>query len=90
MRLGLIIRNSGPDALAQVREMPQLAEELGFDSVWVSDHLTVPPSFAQRYDAHWLEATVALAHVASHATRVRTGFSALIRWAAAADAGRCS
>lgn len=78
IKLGLIVRNSGADAARQVAEVPPLAEDLGFDSIWVSDHVSVPPEFARRYDEHWLEASVALASAAAHTTRIRVGFSALI------------
>lgn len=78
MRLGLIVRNSGVDAVRQVSELPALAEDLGFSSVWVSDHVLVPPAFAERYDDHWLEAVTALAGIASVTSRVSLGFSALI------------
>jgi alkanesulfonate monooxygenase SsuD/methylene tetrahydromethanopterin reductase-like flavin-dependent oxidoreductase (luciferase family) len=78
VRLGLVVRNSGPDGARAVAEIPRLAEELGFDSVWVSDHLAVPESFAARYDEHWLEAAASLSYVAGITSRVRLGFSALI------------
>jgi alkanesulfonate monooxygenase SsuD/methylene tetrahydromethanopterin reductase-like flavin-dependent oxidoreductase (luciferase family) len=78
VHVGIIIRNSGIDAERQVAELPLLVESLGFNSVWVSDHLTVPDDFAARYDEHWLEATVALACIAASTRRVRLGFSALV------------
>jgi len=58
--------------------MPALAESLGFDSVWVSDHLDVPASFAERYDEHWLEAVTAASFALATTARIQVGFSALI------------
>jgi alkanesulfonate monooxygenase SsuD/methylene tetrahydromethanopterin reductase-like flavin-dependent oxidoreductase (luciferase family) len=37
--VGLAIPNMGEDAPTAVRELPMLAEDLGYDSVWVTDHL---------------------------------------------------
>lgn len=78
MRLGLVVPTSGPDARGLVREIPRMAQDLGFDSVWISDHLVVPPEFAERYGAGWLEAVSVASAIAHAEPRVAIGFSALV------------
>jgi alkanesulfonate monooxygenase SsuD/methylene tetrahydromethanopterin reductase-like flavin-dependent oxidoreductase (luciferase family) len=78
MRLGLVLRNSGPDATDAVRRIPDLATELGYDAVWASDHVLSPPSFAARYGVEWLDPFIALAAVVDRAPAVTLGFSVLV------------
>jgi probable F420-dependent oxidoreductase len=54
-----------------------LAEELGFDDVWVSDHLVIPKD--QPYPApHLCDPLVALAFAAATTTRIGIGTSVLV------------
>jgi alkanesulfonate monooxygenase SsuD/methylene tetrahydromethanopterin reductase-like flavin-dependent oxidoreductase (luciferase family) len=78
MRFGLVVRTSGADAVRSIREVPRLAEDLGFDSVWLSDHLVVSAEFADRYGAPWLEAVTAATAIAASTPRLTIGFSALV------------
>lgn len=78
MRFGLVARSSGPDAGRSIREVPAMAEDLGFDSVWVSDHLMVPATFADRYGDEWLEAVTVASSIAVTTERLDVGFSALV------------
>ncbi len=61
------LRVGGPPKFVQAA---QLAEESGFDAVWVGDHLHMP---APVYDS-----TVALAAVAATTTRVKLGFGVML------------
>jgi probable F420-dependent oxidoreductase len=62
----------------QITELAHRAEELGFDGVWVAEHVLPPtrhpdPSYASEYDPF-----VLLAHLAAHTSRVRIGTSVLV------------
>jgi alkanesulfonate monooxygenase SsuD/methylene tetrahydromethanopterin reductase-like flavin-dependent oxidoreductase (luciferase family) len=59
-----------PKTLAEIASQARLAEEVGFDSVWVMDHV-----FIQRPSGRVLshEPLVCLAHVASQTSRIRFG-----------------
>jgi alkanesulfonate monooxygenase SsuD/methylene tetrahydromethanopterin reductase-like flavin-dependent oxidoreductase (luciferase family) len=59
-----------PKTLAEIANQARLAEEVGFDSVWVMDHL-----FLQRPGGRVLshEPLITLAHVAAATNRVRFG-----------------
>jgi probable F420-dependent oxidoreductase len=51
------------------------AEELGFASLWVTDHLLTAQRF---YRVSWTEPLITLAHVAAVTTRVQLGTSVLV------------
>ena len=78
MRLGAVVRNSGGDAVRAVRELPQHAEELGFDSVWFTDHVIGARAFEPVYEPEWVEALTALSYLASATRRIRIGVSVMV------------
>jgi alkanesulfonate monooxygenase SsuD/methylene tetrahydromethanopterin reductase-like flavin-dependent oxidoreductase (luciferase family) len=76
--LGLILPNYGgalePERLASAAIA---AEEAGFDSGWVTDHLIVPPEHAPIY-GEIAEALVTLGFLAGRTRRLLLGVSALV------------
>ena len=76
--LGLILPNYG-DALEAERlaSVAIAAEEAGFDSGWVTDHLIVPPEYAPIY-GQIAEALVTLGFLAGRTRRLQIGVSALV------------
>jgi alkanesulfonate monooxygenase SsuD/methylene tetrahydromethanopterin reductase-like flavin-dependent oxidoreductase (luciferase family) len=78
LHLGLILPNYG-DGLETERLVAAAlaAEETGFDSGWVTDHLIVPPDHAPIYGTI-AEALVSLAFLAGRTTRLQLGVSALV------------
>src|SRR6201996_3717865 len=76
--VGLAIPNMGEDAPAAVRELPALAEDLGYNSVWVTDHLVGLRATDEVYGPHWLEAVTALTWVAATTRRIRVGTGVLV------------
>ena len=63
---------SHPD---DVRQFARRAEELGFDSLWITDHIITAHRF---YRVSWLDALITLAHVAAVTEEVKLGTSVLI------------
>lgn len=63
---------SHPD---DVRSFARRAEELGFDSLWITDHIITAHRF---YRVSWLDALITLAHVAAVTEEVKLGTSVLI------------
>jgi probable F420-dependent oxidoreductase len=59
----------------QVRRFAARAEELGFDSLFVTDHLLTATRF---YRVSWLEPLTTLAYAAAETSRVRLGTSILV------------
>jgi len=78
-------RAASPDA---IRRVAQRAEELGFDGVWVSDHIVIPQTevdpFAHRFGdpthigSLIYEPLTVLAFVAACTTRIRLGTTVII------------
>ena len=78
MHLGLILPNYGEaldhEALSRVA---LAAEEAGFDSGWVTDHVLVPPEHAPIYGTI-AEPLVSLGFLAAKTSRLELGVSALV------------
>ena len=61
-----------------ITTVAQRAEALGFDSVWVSDHIVVPHSAIPRFGEVFFEPFTTLAYVAGKTRRIRLGTSVII------------
>jgi probable F420-dependent oxidoreductase len=78
MRFGVILHNYGPGAgLAGMVSTAAAAEELGFDSVWATDHVLLPLGDAPRFE-HIFEALTTLTYLAGRSERLRLGISSLV------------
>ena len=78
LHFGLILPNYGPALSAQaLADAAAAAEESGFDSAWVTDHLIVPAEHAEVYGTI-AEALVSLGFLAARTTRIELGVSALV------------
>jgi alkanesulfonate monooxygenase SsuD/methylene tetrahydromethanopterin reductase-like flavin-dependent oxidoreductase (luciferase family) len=78
LHLGLILPNYGDELDAErLAGAAHAAEDAGFDSGWVTDHLIVPGEHAPVYGTI-AEALVSLGFLAGRTTRLQLGVSALI------------
>ena len=78
LHLGLILPNYGDGLEAErLAACAVAAEEAGFDSGWVTDHLVVPDEHAAIYGSI-AEALVSLGFLAGRTKRLQLGVSALI------------
>ncbi|WP_428484443.1 LLM class F420-dependent oxidoreductase [Rhodopila sp.] len=79
MQLGIhlphIGRKAGPDS---IRRAAIQAEELGFDDVWVSEHIIVPKDAGYPPSANFWDPVLTLTWAAAVTTRVRLGTSVLV------------
>ena len=84
MKFGVCIPHYGrPIDAAGLTEMAIKAEEMGFDSVWVTDHIIVPHVIPDRppdivYRRNMLEPITLLAHLGAVTSRVNIGTSVII------------
>jgi probable F420-dependent oxidoreductase len=67
--------NAEPTALARGA---RAAEEAGFESIWVGDHIALPPDAPDDAFDPRLEAVVTLAHLAAVTQRVKLGLGVII------------
>ena len=78
MRFGYILPNYGRMMSArQLVELSRTSEELGFDSVWATDHIIMPTELREPY-GHLLEPLITLASVASATDRLKVGTSCIV------------
>lgn len=63
---------------ANIREAARLSEELGFESVWVTDHVVVPEASRDAFGSTFFEAITVMAYVAGITRRVQIGAAILI------------
>jgi probable F420-dependent oxidoreductase len=80
MKLGVflptyILPDGEREHAAQIRRFAARAEELGFESLFVTDHLLTAHRF---YRVSWLEPLVTLTYAAAVTSRVRLGTSILV------------
>jgi alkanesulfonate monooxygenase SsuD/methylene tetrahydromethanopterin reductase-like flavin-dependent oxidoreductase (luciferase family) len=78
MRLGAILPNEAADAdPREIARLAQRAEALGYDAVWLPDHLLPPEPFGDVYGGVH-EALILLANIAARTERITLGTSVLI------------
>lgn len=80
MKLGIhlphIGRKAGPDS---IRRTAVHAEQLGFDDVWVSEHIIVPKDGGYPPSPNFWDPVLTLTWAAAATTKVRLGTSVLVR-----------
>jgi probable F420-dependent oxidoreductase len=78
MKFGLygLLRGSGTAEAGALVRRAQLAEQAGFESLWVGDHIALPAEMGGRQPR--LEVVVAISHLAAVTARVRLGFGVLV------------
>ncbi len=78
MQFGIGLPNYGRGKTwDDIRRVALAAENLGYDSVWTTDHVIVPQADIVPY-GHMFESLITLAMVASITTRVKLGTSILV------------
>ena len=79
MQFGICVPHYGkPVNVENILEAARRAEELGFDSVWVTDHLLVHRTQEIIYRQNMLDPIALLSHLAAVTRRVRIGTSVII------------
>ncbi len=78
MKFGVCIPNYGETlSVDGMRTVAVEAEKMGYDSVWTTDHLLMPPQSGTPYEKI-LESITSLAYLAAHTSTVKLGISSLI------------
>jgi probable F420-dependent oxidoreductase len=79
VRFGIAIRNMGPQSTrATIRSCAASAESLGYDALFVSDHLCIPPDQTEGSGGRYLDVLTTLAYLAGSTERIRLGISVLV------------
>lgn len=78
MKFGLSLPNFGRDASKKnIVQLALTAEEFGFDSIWLSDHIVIPVSHIG-FGYNFYEQLVTLSYLSSITTNIKLGTSVLI------------
>ena len=79
MKLGIVLRNMGPQSQpAMLRTCARAADAAGLDALWVTDHLAIPPDDAEGSGGRYLDPLATLAWLAAATERIGLGTSVLI------------
>src|SRR5712691_10081489 len=79
MKYGIAIRNMGQQSTREtVVACARAAEQLGFDALFVSDHLALPPDDVEGSGGRYLDVLATLAYLAGATDRIRLGVSVLV------------
>ncbi|OLT16448.1 hypothetical protein BJF78_14345 [Pseudonocardia sp. CNS-139] len=76
--VGIVVPNTEPGADRAVRELPRVFEQLGYRSLWVTDHVVGTRSMEPVHGAYWLDAVTVLAHMAATTSTARLGVGVLV------------
>jgi len=79
MRFGFALRTMGTASTPRIlRESARLAEDSGLDSLWVPDHIAIPPDQTEGSGGRYLDPLTVLAWLAASTERIRLGTAVLI------------
>lgn len=79
MKIGVAIRTMGPQSTREtIVDCALHAERLGFDSIWLPEHIAIPPDDAEGSDGRYLDPLVTLAYLAGKTERITLATGALI------------
>lgn len=79
MEIGVTLRNMGPQSdAATLRSGALRAEALGFESVWITDHIAIPPDDAEGSGGRYTDPLTTLAWLGGATERIRLGVGVLV------------
>jgi probable F420-dependent oxidoreductase len=79
MKYGIAVRNMGPQSTRDtIRACARTAESLGFDAIFVSDHLCIPPDDTEGSGGRYLDVLATTAYLAGVTDHIRLGISVLV------------
>jgi len=79
MKFGIAIRNMGPQSnRTTIRACVRIAEQAGFDALFLSDHLCIPPDQTEGSGGRYLDVLATLAFIAGATEKIRLGISVLV------------
>ena len=79
MHIGVTLRNMGPQShAATMRACACHAEANGFESIWITDHIAIPPDDAQGSGGRYTDPLTTLAWLGGFTAKIKLGTGALI------------
>lgn len=79
MHVGIGLRNMGEQSTPEtMSQCAAAAEASGLESIWVVDHIAIPPDDAEGSNGRYVDPLISLAWLAGATTRIRLGVGVLI------------
>mgnify|MGYP001201825499 CR=1 FL=1 len=79
MELGVTLRNMGAESeVSIISRCAKLAEGAGLESLWITDHIAIPPDDAEGSDGRYVDPLITLAWIAGATDRIHLGTGVLI------------
>ena len=79
MKIGVTLRNMGPQSTREIMKSGvQYAEKLGFESVWITDHIAIPPDDSEGSGGRYTDPLTTLAWLAGVTNTIHLGVGVLI------------
>lgn len=79
IKVGLTLRNMGTQSTAPIMRDAVLGiEEMGFESVWITDHIAIPPDDAEGSGGRYTDPMTTLAWLGGLTTRINVGVGVLV------------
>lgn len=79
MLKGVTLRNMGPQSMPEtIARCAALAEDADLDSLWITDHIAIPPDDAEGSGGRYLDPLITLAWIAASTNRIKLGTGVLI------------
>ncbi len=79
MRFGIALRTMGTASTGEIlRASAMLAEDAGLDTLWIPDHIAIPPDDAAGSGGRYLDPLATLAWLAALTSRIHLGTAVLI------------
>ena len=79
MQIGVTLRNMGDESTADtMSECARAVEALGFESLWITDHVAIPPDDAEGSGGRYVDPLITLAWMSSLTSRVRLGVGVMV------------
>ncbi len=79
MLKGVTLRNMGPQSMPEtIARCAALAEDADLDSLWITDHIAIPPDDAEGSGGRYLDPLITLAWIAASTKRIKLGTGVLI------------
>jgi probable F420-dependent oxidoreductase len=79
MKLGISIRNMGPQSSREtITSCAVAADKAGLDSLWITEHLAIPPDDAEGSNGRYLDPLVTLSYLGAKTHQIKLGTGVLI------------
>ena len=79
MRLGVTLRNMGNESTrAMMADCTRVAEDHGIESIWITDHVAIPPDDAEGSGGRYVDPLVTLGWLAGLTSKIKLGAGVIV------------